>query len=126
VHYYNTRHDDDTLELLRAITPPPRWAVYYVRLFNPHGYRQMFEIGKDHGLCNACPFDAQFHKDHTTQRIWRELAILVDGPVRVLATLTDREEELPAAARRWLHTLHNVAGAAGAPIDRWVAYDGRG
>lgn len=46
--------------------------------------------------------------------------------MRRLTVFTDREDELPRAARNWLHTLYNLAEAANVRIDSWVAYDGRG
>lgn len=118
--------DADVCALLRAQTPPARWVVYRVQFFPAHTYHPPYEPGPHTPeiLCAACPFPQKTHEDSRRDR--RFLLLLRNGPLRHLTMLADRDDELPQVVRNWLHTLLNIAVAAGVPIDGWAAYDGKG
>lgn len=121
----NSQDDVDLCALLRAQRPPPRWVVFSVLLYPRHSYQLVRAIGEESHRCAVCPLPQAVHTN-TNLRQLRLLVLLVNGPLRHLAWLTDNDDELPAAARNWRHTLFNIADAAGARIDGWVAFDGRG
>lgn len=85
--------------------------------------RHVFTKTGDPDRCLYCLFPRDDHA-FTGSRLF--LVILVNGPLRRLTVAAETESELPAAARNWLHTLFNIAEAAGTRIEGWVAYDGRG
>lgn len=105
-------------EYLRAQRAPPRWSVYRVQLFRQHGFHN--PDGGDR--CMHCGMRIDAHYAHEL----RLLTLLVNGPLRRLAWLTNDAAELPRPARHWLNTLYNLAEATNTRIDDWVAYDGRG
>ncbi len=111
--------DAPATDLFRAQTPPNNWVVYRVLRFAGH----IPEPDRD-GVCTRCP--VAFIKHQPTGGPLRVLILLRGGPLRKLTMLTRDADELPSVVRGWVHTLHNIAEAAGVRIDGWIAYDGRG
>ena len=119
---YGGKDDLLVLELLRAQRAPAKWLVYRVLHYTPHTFNAIFEIGNTESVCAHCPLPLAKHAERRDLRI---ILLLVNGPIRHLAWKTDQEADLPKAARNWLSTLFNVAGAANVRLDGWAAYDGR-
>mgnify|MGYP001581601388 CR=1 FL=1 len=119
---YGGKEDLLALELLRAQNAPPKWIVYRVLHYPAHAYTAIGTTNIQMARCAHCPLPRDTHSDRRDRRV---VLLLVNGPLRNLAYLTDKDSELPKAVRNWLHTLFNIAEAANVRIDGWAAYDGR-
>jgi hypothetical protein len=120
--FYGGKIDTEVCDLLRAQTPPAKWIVYRVLHYPAHKYEPIGVLGRNKPDCAHCPLTHDMHSERRDRRL---VLLLVNGPLRNLAYLTDKDSELPKAVRNWLHTLFNIAEAANVRLDAWAAYDGR-